>query len=40
MTSAPQKASPEAFAHTATIGAGYGFWIATPKENAEVGIRF
>jgi quercetin dioxygenase-like cupin family protein len=42
-TGAPQPATPEElahFEHFAAMTASYGYWNATPEENAAVGIRF
>ncbi|GHO50561.1 cupin domain-containing protein [Ktedonospora formicarum] len=40
MTDALHPVTPEDFACSAMVGARYGFWIATPEENATVGIHF
>lgn len=38
-TGAPQPVTPEDLARFAAISARYGYWNATPEENAAVGIR-
>ena len=38
VTGAPQPATPEDLARFATLSAEYGYWNATPEENATVGI--
>jgi hypothetical protein len=38
-TDAPQPVTPEELARFAAICAKYGYWNATPEENAAVGIR-
>jgi quercetin dioxygenase-like cupin family protein len=38
-TGAPQPVTPDDLARFAAISAGYGYWNATPEENAAVGIR-
>jgi quercetin dioxygenase-like cupin family protein len=38
-TGAPQPVTPEDLARFAAISAKYGYWNATPEENAAVGIR-
>ncbi|QBD80505.1 cupin domain-containing protein [Ktedonosporobacter rubrisoli] len=39
LANAAKPATPEDFARPAVIGARYGFWIATPAENAAIGIH-
>lgn len=39
-TGAPQPVTPEDLAHFANVSAKYGYWNATPEENAAVGIHF
>jgi uncharacterized RmlC-like cupin family protein len=38
--STPQPVTPEELAHFANVSAKYGYWNATPEENAGVGIHF
>jgi quercetin dioxygenase-like cupin family protein len=38
-TTAPQPVTPEDLARFAAVCAKYDYWIATPEENAAVGIR-
>lgn len=40
VTSAPQVVTPEDLARFAAVCARYDYWIATPEENAAVGIHF
>ncbi len=40
VTGAPQPVTPADLAHFATVAAEYGYWNATPEENAAVGIHF
>lgn len=40
ITGAPQPVRPQDLAHFADVAAKYGHWIATPAENAAVGIHF
>jgi quercetin dioxygenase-like cupin family protein len=39
VTGAPQPPTPEDLARFAAVAARYGHWLATPEENAAVGIR-
>jgi len=39
LTDAPQPVTPEDIAHFLTVSAAYGYWNATPEENAAVGIH-
>jgi quercetin dioxygenase-like cupin family protein len=39
MTGAPQPVTPEDLARFAAVSARYGYWNATPEENAAVGIH-
>jgi quercetin dioxygenase-like cupin family protein len=39
VTGAPQPVTPEALARFAAVSARYGYWNATPEENAAVGIH-
>jgi quercetin dioxygenase-like cupin family protein len=39
LTGAPQPVTPEDLARFAAVSARYGYWNATPEENAAVGIR-
>jgi quercetin dioxygenase-like cupin family protein len=38
-TGRPQPPTPEELAHFAAVSARYGYWNATPEENAAVGIQ-
>src|SRR5215471_2755257 len=40
VTDAPQPVTPQELAHFATVADRYGYWNATPEENAAVGIHF
>jgi len=40
VTGAPQPVTPQELEHFAAIAAKYGYWNATPEENAAVGIHF
>jgi hypothetical protein len=37
-TAAPQPPTPDDLIHVAEVSARYGYWNATPEENAAVGI--
>jgi quercetin dioxygenase-like cupin family protein len=39
VTGAPQSVSPEELTHFLRVATAYGYWNATPEENAAVGIR-
>lgn len=39
VTGVPQSPTPEGLAHFGAVSERYGYWNATPEENAEVGIR-
>jgi quercetin dioxygenase-like cupin family protein len=39
LTGAPQPVTPEDLAHFLSVSAEYGYWNATPEENAAVGIN-
>ena len=39
MTGAPQPVSPEELTRFLRVATAYGYWNATPEENAAVGIR-
>jgi quercetin dioxygenase-like cupin family protein len=39
-TGAPQPVTSEDLAHFANVSARYGYWNATPEENAAIGIHF
>jgi len=39
VTGAPQPVSPEELTHFLRVATAYGYWNATPEENAAVGIR-
>ena len=40
VVSTPQPVTVEDLAHYETVSAKYGYWNASPEENAAVGIRF
>ena len=40
VTGAPRQVTPEDLAHFAAVAARYGYWNATPEENAAAGIHF
>jgi quercetin dioxygenase-like cupin family protein len=40
VTDTPQPVTPKDLIHFATVAAEYGYWNATPEENAAVGIHF
>jgi hypothetical protein len=40
VASTPQSVTAEDLARYETVSAKYGYWNATPEENAAVGIRF
>ena len=40
VTDTPQPVTPEDLAHFSAVATTYGYWNATPEENAAVGIHF
>ena len=40
LSAAPRPITPEDIAHLAATSGKYGYWDATPEENAAVGLRF